>query len=100
MDAALRMQGTKEEIRAKMKDICIYTRLHGNDMLWTLVVDGQPTKELNRDDICDMKDQMAQYIRQDGRDDLGLRTISGVIAIGRARVYSFEMECTSVLSRG
>lgn len=96
----MRLQGTTEEIRAPMKHICIYTRLHGNDMLWTLVVDGNPTKELNRDDICDMKDQMAQYIRQDGRDDLELRTISGVVIIGRGRVYDFEMECTSVLSHG
>ena len=97
MDAALRTQGTEEEIRAPMKDICIYTRLHGNDMVWTLVIGEKPTHELSRDDICDMKDQMAQYIRQDGRDDLPLRTLSGVVTIGRARVYSFDMECSSVL---
>lgn len=94
----MRVQGTAEEVPPPMKTICIYTRPLGPDMLWTLVVDGQPTKELTRDDICDMKDQMASYIRQDGRDDLELRTLSGVIAIGRRRVYDFEMECTSVLS--
>jgi hypothetical protein len=83
-----------------MTDICIYTRPIGNDMLWTLIINEQRTKELSRDDICDMQDQLQAYIRQDGRDDLPLRTLSGTVSLKRARVYSFSMECTSVLSHG
>ena len=98
----MRVQGTPEEtgIPAPMRDICIYTRPDGRDMLWTLVIGGHCTRELSRDDICDMKDQMEIYIRQDGRDDLPLQTVSGAVTIGRSRVYSFSMECTSVLSHG
>lgn len=83
-----------------MTTICIYTRPLGSDMLWTLVINEQRTKELTRDDICDMQDQLQAYIRQDGRDDLPLRTISGTVALKRARVYSFSMECVSVLGHG
>ena len=81
-----------------MKDICIYTRPEGKDMIWTLVIGEARTKELSRDDICDMQDQLQAYIRQDGRDDLPLATLAGVVKIARGRVYSFSMECTSVLS--
>lgn len=80
-----------------MTDICIYTRMDGKDVIWTLVIGEQRTFELSRDDICDMKEQMAAYIREDGRDDLLLKTLSGIISIPRSRVYAFEMECTSVL---
>lgn len=83
-----------------MTTICIYTRPLGPDMLWTLVINEQRAKELTRDDICDMQDQLQAYIRQDRRDDLPLRTISGTVALKRARVYSFSMECVSVLGHG
>lgn len=81
-----------------MRDICIYTRPCGKDLLWTLVIGERRAHELSRDDICDMQDQLQTYIRQDGRDDLPLMTLVGVVNIPRARVYSFSMECTSVLS--
>lgn len=80
-----------------MTEICIYTRPDGQDMIWTLVIGSQRTKELSRDDICDMQDQMQAFIRQDGMDGLELRTVSGPVKIGRSRVYSFSMECTSIL---
>ena len=80
-----------------MTTICIYTRMDGKDVIWRLVIGEKPTHELTRDDICDMQDQLQAYIRQDGRDDLPLRTISGTVALKRARVYSFSMECVSVL---
>lgn len=87
-------------MEAKMKDVCIFIRPTGTEVIWTLVIGEQRTKELSRDDICDMQDQLQAYIRQDGRDDLALRTISGVVTISRGRVYSFSMECVSVLSHG
>lgn len=96
----MKVQGTAEEVPAQMTDVCIYTRMDGKDVIWTLVIGEQRTKELSRDDICDMQDQLQAYIRQDGRDDLPLRTLSGTVALRRARVYSFSMECTSVLSHG
>lgn len=83
-----------------MKNICIYTRKDGPDVLWTLVINDQRTKELSRDDICDMQDQLQAYIRQDGKDDLQLKTIGGVVHLKSKRAYSFSMECTSVLSHG
>ena len=83
-----------------MNDICIYTRLNGADMIWTLVINERRMHELNRDDICDMQDQLQVYIRQDGRDDLPLKTLSGTVSISRSRVYSFAMECVSVLGYG
>ena len=95
----MRVQGTHEELgTSPMKDICIYTRKLGADVLWTLVVGEVRMRELTREDICDMHDQLQAYIRQDGRDDLALRTVAGVFSIPRGRVYSFSMECTSVLS--
>ena len=80
-----------------MTDICIYTRPEGKDMIWTLVIGEERKQELTRDDICNMKDQMGAYIRQDGQDDLELMTISGRVKLKRARVYSFDMECTSIM---
>lgn len=94
----MKVQGTADEVPARMTDVCIYTRMDGNDVIWTLVIGEQRTKELSRDDICDMQDQLQAYIRQDGQDDLALRTISGAVPMKRARVYQFSMECTSVLS--
>lgn len=96
----MRVQGTPEEVPAAMTTICIYTRKDGSDVLWTLIIGERRTKELSRDDICDMQDQMAAYIRQDGKDDMDLMTIGGAVSIKSKRVYSFHMECTSVLSHG
>ena len=77
--------------------IRIYSRPDGSDMIWTLVIGGKRTKELSRDDICDLLDQMMSYIREDGRDDMLLKTISGPVVLNRSRVYQFGMEAISVM---